>query len=49
VRPALIALVAPVGFVPGVAAATNGRIAFARDRTGDLELYSMNADGSGQR
>jgi hypothetical protein len=52
VRSALIALVAPVGCVavPGIAAAaTNGRIAFASDRAGDLEIYSMNADGSGQR
>jgi Tol biopolymer transport system component len=53
VRPALVALVVTIPFVvaPGgaAAAATNGKIAFASDRNaGDLEIYSMNADGSGQ-
>jgi Tol biopolymer transport system component len=52
-RTALVALAAAtvlLAAAPGgaVAAATNGRIAFASDRTGDLEIYSMNPDGTGQ-
>jgi Tol biopolymer transport system component len=51
-RSALAALVVtiPLAVAPGgaSAAATNGKIAFASDRTGDLEIYSMNPDGSGQ-
>jgi Tol biopolymer transport system component len=30
------------------ATASNGKIAFASDRTGDLEIYSMSNDGTGQ-
>ena len=44
----LLGLVTPVlsparAVVPGA----NGKIAFTSDRTGDFEIYTMNADGSG--
>lgn len=53
IRPVLIGLAAAILLVavPGTArgASTNGRIAFASDRgAGDLDIYSMNADGTGQ-
>jgi Tol biopolymer transport system component len=45
-------LAAAVLLVPGTARpafpGTNGKIAFATDRDGDFEIYTMNADGSGQ-
>src|SRR5215207_3992307 len=42
----MVALVEPVGAAfPG----TNGKIAFASDRDGDPEIYTMNQDGSGLR
>src|SRR4026208_846628 len=39
----VVALPAQAGF-PG----SNGKIAFVSDRDGNQEIYSMNADGSGQ-
>jgi len=33
---------------PNPTVATNGKIVFASDRDGDLEIYSMNGDGTGQ-
>jgi WD40 repeat protein len=56
IRTALIAAAILLIAVPGTArsaggappVATNDKVVFASDRTGDLEVYSMNADGSGQ-
>jgi TolB protein len=45
-------LLCAVGIVPsahGAFPGANGRIAFSTDRDGNLEIYSMNPDGSDQR
>jgi dipeptidyl aminopeptidase/acylaminoacyl peptidase len=46
----IVSLIAAWGSAPAQAAfpGTNGKIAFHSDRDGNLEVYSMNADGTGQ-
>ena len=49
--PAFLALVAacwPASPAPAAFPGQNGQIAFVSDRDGNLEIYVMNADGSGQ-
>ena len=44
----LVSLLALPGSARSAFPGTNGKIAFATDRDGNLEIYTMNADGTGQ-
>jgi Tol biopolymer transport system component len=51
---ALVALAVVIAFLPPARTpaafpGTNGKIAFHSNRNGNVEIYSMNADGTGQR